>query len=211
MHANLHVVVRARSSLHIINRTSGNRSKVKLTRRLDPSVILVSVQVPNASKLRTAHHVASTRPSDRGRTPQIVVLAAFRVSSCICRTIHTKTDNFLLGHAQPRSLLTNVHAITTNSTLLSPSIAHHLVRRFTQAASPASIAGHSLSQLASHRHRILILVNRNLTGQRVTTRLRLNRDAIGARIGHVLVGLRLHSQMRTIIFTCRIKLLAPNH
>lgn len=231
MHTNFTVIVNSRPSVAITTRTHSNTRTITLTRALRPSIILVSIHVPNVSNVRTAQrvdtlrrHFTTSKARSRIARAGIVVLAAFSLSRCIVTTVATKTSNFLLGSARPRALLGSVHAIFRNGTVVTPSTAGHLVRgvvrnsfvtaginepRGSTAASTASSACASprLSRLASHRHRILVRVTRKLSGRRVTSGLFVDLPAIGARITRVLSGVGTHSHIRTIIFTCRGRLI----
>jgi DNA-binding NarL/FixJ family response regulator len=131
MRAGLVAVLESDERIRVIGQASTGREAVALTRRREPDVVLMDVQMPDLDGIAATRELTGASPAAR-----ILILTTFEEDGYIFRVLRAGASGFMLKRTRPEELIRAVHTIAAGESLLSPSV----TRRVAGGLSNAEIA-----------------------------------------------------------------------
>ena len=116
--AGFRLILEAEDDLEIAGEASEGEEAVAVTRRLQPDVVLMDIQMPKLDGLEATRRIC-TNTAVRSH---VVILTTFGHDEYVFEALRAGASGFLLKNGPPEALVRAVRTVAAGDALLSPSI-----------------------------------------------------------------------------------------
>ncbi|APS23649.1 LuxR family transcriptional regulator [Streptomyces sp. Tue 6075] len=188
--------------VEVVAEASDGREAIALTRRYQPDVVLMDVQMPGLDGL-----TAAARLHRESATVGVIMLTTFGQDEYVTRALEEGADGFLLKADDPRELLNGVRAVGAGGAYLSPRVASRVIAgmRAHRAAHPHR----SLDRLTEREREVLAGLGTGLSNAEIASRLHLVEGTVKAHVSAVLAKLGARNRVEAAIAAYEAGLVPP--
>ncbi|MFC8695576.1 response regulator [Streptomyces parvus] len=188
--------------VEVVAEASDGREAIALTRRYQPDVVLMDVQMPGLDGL-----TAAARLHRESATVGVIMLTTFGQDEYVTRALEEGADGFLLKADDPRELLNGVRAVGAGGAYLSPRVAGRVIAgmRAHRAAHPHR----SLDRLTEREREVLAGLGTGLSNAEIASRLHLVEGTVKAHVSAVLAKLGARNRVEAAIAAYEAGLVPP--
>src|SRR5262249_40721932 len=154
MRAGLAAVLESDGEIEVVGQASTGREAIALTRRREPDVVLMDVQMPDLDGIAATRELAGAAPAAR-----VLILTTFEEDDYIFGGLRAGASGFLLKRTPAEELIRAVHTVAAGESLLSPSVTRRVIDRMArQRASHVSAADAAVDDLTPREREVLELL-----------------------------------------------------
>ena len=144
-----------------------------LTRRLDPDVVLMDVQMPVMNGIEATREIVALGREDSSR---VVILTTFDLDEYVYEALKAGASGFLLKRTPAEDLVAGIRVVAEGEALLAPSVTQRLIENFrSRPESTPSRDASELDDLTEREREVLVLVARGMTNGDIAAHLFLER------------------------------------
>jgi DNA-binding NarL/FixJ family response regulator len=196
MRAGLAAVLESDGDIEVVGQASTGREAVALTRRREPDVVLVDVQMPDLDGIAATRELTGAAPASR-----VLILTTFEEDDYIFGGLRAGASGFLLKRSRPEDLIRAVHTVAAGESLLSPSVTRRVIDRMArQPGPPAGFAPGAVQDLTPREREVLELLAGGLSNAEIATALVIEESTVKTHVKRILMKLGLRDRVQAVIF-----------
>lgn len=194
MRAGLAAVLESDAEIEVIGQASTGREAIALTRRRDPDVVLMDVQMPDLDGIAATRELARAAPAVR-----VLILTTFEEDDYIFGGLRAGASGFLLKRTPAEELIRAVHTVAAGESLLSPSVTRRVIDRMARQPGPPPGAS-NLELLTPREGEVLVLLASGLSNAEVAAELIIEESTVKTHVKRILMKLGLRDRVQAVIF-----------
>lgn len=202
MRAGLVAVLESDGEIEVVGQASTGREAVALTRRREPDVVLMDVQMPDLDGIAATREL--TGAGWTGAHPRVLILTTFEEDEYIFGGLRAGASGFLLKRTAPEELIHAVHTIAAGESLLSPSVTRRVIDRMARPSGAypgARDAGAAaIDELTPREREVLELLAGGLSNAEIAAALVIEESTVKTHVKRVLMKLCLRDRVQAVIF-----------
>lgn len=129
----------------------------------------------------------------------VLVISALGDEATVVRALEHGAAGYLLKEAEGSELLGAIQAVLDGGAPISPSVAHHLLRRMRRARSEHAVAAHAgLEELTPREAEVLRVLTRGYSYEEAARLLCISRHTVGQHIKQIYAKLAVNSRSAAV-------------
>lgn len=197
MRAGLVAVLESDDNIEVVGQAATGREAVALTRRRQPDVVLMDVQMPDLDGIEATRELTGAAAGAR-----VLILTTFEEDAYIFGGLRAGASGFLLKRTRPEELIRAVHTIAAGESLLSPSVTRRVIDRMAHQPGPggAGSGAQRIQELTPREREVLELLAGGLSNAEIATELVIEESTVKTHVKRVLMKLGLRDRVQAVIF-----------
>ncbi len=204
----LRLILEAEDDIEVVGEAGDGAEAVALTRRLDPDVVLMDVQMPGMNGIEATREIVALGREDSSR---VVILTTFDLDEYVWEALRAGASGFLLKRTPAEDLVAGIRVVAAGEALLAPSVTQRLIETFR--ARPEAAPAKDLSELGrSHlgaSAKVLGLVARGMANGEIAAHLFLSEGTVKTHVKRIFSKLGLHDRTQAVILAYEVGLVRP--
>lgn len=172
------------ADLDVIGEATTGDEAIRLTRELQPDVVLMDLQMP-----RTDGPTAIAQIRERDPHVNILVLTTYDTDSDITRSIDAGATGYLLKETPREALFTAIRSAARGESVLSPTVASRVLARLRAPASDA-LSGREID--------VLTAVARGLSNKDIAAHLHISEATVKTHLLHIFSKLNVSDRTAAV-------------
>ncbi len=203
----LRLILEAEDDIEVVGEAGNGAEAVTLTRRLDPDVVLMDVQMPVMNGIEATREIVRL---GREESSRVVILTTFDLDEYVYEALKAGASGFLLKRTPAEDLVAGVRVVAEGEALLAPTVTQRLIETFRQRpdSAPARDAG-ELDDLTEREREVLVLVARGMTNGDIASHLFLSEGTVKTHVKRIFAKLGLHDRTQAVILAYEVGLVRP--
>lgn len=189
------MILSVEEDIHVVGEAADGIEAVRETRRLEPDVVLMDVQMPELDGLEATRQLLEVVPDTR-----VLMLTTFERDEYIFEALRIGASGFMLKNAPPEDLVDAIRVVAAGDALLAPSVTERVIQEFAKKVTPARLPSAELANLTEREHEVLRLVARGLTNAEVATQLIIGEATVKTHVSNLLAKLGLRDRVQAVVF-----------
>ncbi|MDP9796785.1 DNA-binding NarL/FixJ family response regulator [Catenuloplanes nepalensis] len=189
--------------IEIAGEASGGVRALAEARRLRPDVVLMDLRMPGGAGLDATAAITAELPGTR-----VLVLTTFDEPGEIDAAVRAGAAGYLLKDTGADELRRAVHTVAAGGSLLSPTVARHLMDRLA-AQDPPPSPDPRLTTLTERELQVLARVGLGETNQEIAAALFLSPATARTYVSRLLAKLRARDRTQLAVIAHRSGLTPP--
>jgi DNA-binding NarL/FixJ family response regulator len=204
----LRTILESEPNFKIVGEVSNGAQAVEVARRLNPSVVLMDVQMPEMDGISATKLIVSNGP-DNG--PKIIVLTTFEMDEYVFEALRAGASGFLLKRTRADDLISGIKVVAEGEALLSPSITGRLIREFVKRPSSKmdGASAKRLDLLTERELEVLTLVAHGLSNMEIAERIFISEGTVKTHIRRLFSKLDVRDRTQAVIFAYHAGIVSP--
>jgi DNA-binding NarL/FixJ family response regulator len=192
--AGLRMIIEAADGMDVVGEATDGADAIAQSRRLDPDIVLMDVQMPKLNGIDATRHLSSGAP---GR-PRIVVLTTFSQSEVVYNALTAGASGFLLKDMPAAQLISGIRAVARGEELLAPALTRQLIEQFV--ATPQPRTSPALARLSEREREVLSLIARGQSNAEIAAHLTLGLETVKTHVSRILEKLGVRDRVQAVVF-----------
>ncbi len=204
--AGFRLILESEPDLEVIGEAGNGAEAVELTRKLDPDVVLMDIQMPGVDGLEATRQIVAL---GREETSRVLILTTFELDEYVYEALRAGASGFLLKRTPAADLIAGIHVVAAGDALLAPSVTRRLVDQFARRPAAKPINGRSLEELTEREREVLALVARGLSNGEIAESLVLSEGTVKTHVQRIFMKLQLRDRTQAVILAYDTGLVEP--
>lgn len=203
----LRLILEAEDDIEVVGEAGDGAEAVALTRRLDPDVVLMDVQIPGMNGIEATREIVALGREDSSR---VVILTTFDLDEYVWEALRAGASGFLLKRTPAEDLVAGIRVVAAGEALLAPSVTQRLIETFR--ARPEAAPARDLSELddlTGREREVLGLVARGMANGEIAAHLFLSEGTVKTHVKRIFSKLGLHDRTQAVILAYEVGLVRP--
>lgn len=187
------MIIDARDDLEVVGEASDGLEAVRLTRALEPDVVLMDVRMPVVDGIEATRQIAEC-----GSRARVLVLTTWDVDAHVVAALRAGASGFLLKDIRPGELVDAIRLTARGDALLAPTVLSRVLEQFLRTT-PDPTPPPSLQDLSQREREVLTLIGQALSNAEIAERLRLSEATVKNHLTAVLRKLGLRDRVQAVV------------
>ena len=193
--AGFRLILEAEDDIAIVGEASDGEQAIDVTRRMQPDVVLMDVQMPKMDGLEATRRLGQ----DSAIRSRVLILTTFEQDDYVFEALRAGASGFLLKNARPEDLVQAVRVVAAGEALLAPSITRRVIEEYSRR--PARRRDDTdLANLTEREVEVLRLLATGLSNAELAARLYVSEGTVKTHLSHVLAKLGLRDRVQAVVF-----------
>jgi DNA-binding NarL/FixJ family response regulator len=189
--AGVRAILASDDRIEIVAEAEDGHQAVELARAHRPHVALLDIRMPGLDGLAAAAAMPSMT--------NVIMLTTFGQDDYIARALGDGAAGFLLKAADPRELITAVHAVADGAAYLSPAVAHRVIREYRDTDGRATRARRRIELLTDRERDVLALLGAGHSNAEIARTLYIVEGTVKAHVSSILDKLDTRNRVQAAI------------
>jgi DNA-binding NarL/FixJ family response regulator len=196
MRVGLVAVLESDEQIEVVGQAASGREAVALTRRRQPDVVLMDVQMPDLDGIAATRELTAACT-----TARILILTTFEEDDYIFGGLRAGASGFLLKRTRPEDLIRAVHTLAAGESLLSPSVTRRVIDHMAGDAGARTAADESaIAELTPREREVLERLAGGLSNAEIAAELVIEESTVKTHVKRILMKLGLRDRVQAVIF-----------
>ena len=202
--AGFRVILELEEDMEVVAEAADGHEAVRLTRELEPDVVLMDVRMPGLDGIE-----ATRRLAHAGTDSSVLILTTFDLDEYVYEAMKAGASGFLLKDVPREQLVAGVRVVAGGEALLAPAVTRRLVEQFVRRPPPGREAPPELEELSERELEVLRLVARGLSNAEIAERLVVSGTTVKSHVARILQKLRLRDRVQAVVLAYESGLVQP--
>ena len=190
----------------VVGTASDGAEAVRISRELNPDVVLMDVRMPGTDGIEATRQLAGT--PDVG--PRILILTTFDLDQYVYDALCAGASGFLLKDVTAERLFDAVRVVAAGDALLAPAVTRRLISEFARLRPrEEDRPSPELGTLTARETQVLRLVAEGLSNPEVAQRLVVTEETVKTHVSRVLTKLGLRDRTQAVVAAYESGLVVP--
>ena len=177
----LRTIVGSAEDIDVVDVAHDGAQALEAVVRHRPDVVLMDLRMPGVDGI-----TATDRMAAFPHPPIVVVLTTFEADNYVLKALQAGAVGFLLKSTPPDDLISLIRVAAAGHTVLSPTVATHLVAASSRAQQHSGEAKQRLSELTERELDVLRLLGAGLSNADIARQLFLSEATIKSYVSRML-------------------------
>jgi len=193
LRAGFRVILGSEPGIMVIGEAADGQEAIEAARRLDPSVVLMDIRMPNMNGLEAARVILAETEC------RVLILTTFDSDEYVYSALRAGASGFLLKDAPREQLIAAVRSVDAGDALIDPSITRRLIQQFTLATKPTTRDPPELDSLTPRERDVFRLIAQGLTNAEIASHLTVEESTAKTHVGRILMKLHLRDRVQAVV------------
>ncbi len=204
--AGFRLILEGEEDIEVVAEAANGAEAVEATKKLDPDVVLMDVQMPVMNGLDATRQIAALGRSESSR---VIILTTFELDEYVHEALRAGASGFLLKRAPAVDLIAGIRVVAAGDALLAPSVTRRLIDEFASNFAPRGSGGAQLEALTEREREVLGLMAQGLSNTEIADDLVLTEGTVKTHVKHIFEKLDLRDRTQAVILAYDIGLVRP--
>jgi DNA-binding NarL/FixJ family response regulator len=201
MRAGFRMILEEIDDIDIVGEARDGAEAVRLTRDLNPDVILMDIRMPGVDGIEATRRIVAA-----GGTARILILTTFDLDEYAFSALRAGASGFVVKDVPLDELARAIRAVASGDAVVSPRITRRLLDIYAAKLPDLSDRGTSspartaLGQLTPREQEVLLEVATGLSNTEIAEKLVVSEATVKTHVGSILAKLGLRSRVHAVIF-----------
>lgn len=199
----------AQPDLEVVGQAADGRAAVRLTRELQPDVVVMDIRMPLLDGIEATRQLAGPGVAD---PVKILVVTTFNLDEYVYQALCAGASGFLLKDSPPAELVAGIRTVAAGESLLAPAVTRTLVGRYADRLRPApSTTGLDgiVSTLTPRELEVLKLIAAGKSNPEIAAQLVIGTETVKTYVSRILMKLDLRDRIQAVILAYQVGLVTP--
>ncbi|MDB6017933.1 MAG: LuxR family transcriptional regulator [Pedosphaera sp.] len=184
----LRALLTTESDIEVIGEAETGRQAVEMTKRLNPSVVLMDIVMPSLNGLEAARQITRQTPATK-----VLILSSYGDDEYVERIKEVGATGYLIKQTAANELLRAIREVERGRRVLSPAIANRLPSAQREPAGSRPTANPPKNEhLTSREAEVLQLIAEGQTNKQIASELGISPKTVEKHRQQVMNKLRIH-------------------
>ncbi|MFA4964675.1 MAG: response regulator transcription factor [Thermoleophilia bacterium] len=204
----LRLILQTEDDIEVVGEAGDGAEAVVLTRRLDPAVVLMDVQMPVMNGIEATREIVALGRSESSR---VLILTTFDLDEYVYEGFKAGASGFLLKRTPAEDLVAGVRVVAAGDGMIAPSVTTRLIATFRarEERVTAPRDARVLDDLTEREREVLVLVARGMTNGDIAAHLFLSEGTVKTHVKRIFAKLGLHDRTQAVILAYEVGLVRP--
>jgi DNA-binding NarL/FixJ family response regulator len=198
--AGFQMLLSGEQDIEVVAEASDGLEAVAKAARLDPTVILMDIRMPELDELEATRRILAHDDAAR-----ILILTTFGLDEYIYEALRAGASGFVLKDDPPEQLIDAVRTVAAGDALLSPAITKRVIKQFTRI--PRAAPPKELDELTAREQDILLLIAGGLSNAEIGRQLYISETTVKTHVTHIFQKLGLRDRVQAVVLAYQAGLL----
>lgn len=204
--AGFRLILEGEPDIEVVAEAANGREAVEATKRLDPDVVLMDIQMPVMNGLEATRQIAALERSESSR---VIILTTFELDEYVYEALRAGASGFLLKRTPAADLVAGIRIVAAGDALLAPSVTRRLIDQFAKQVSSGAADPGRLRALTEREREVLGLMAQGLSNAEIAECLVLTEGTVKTHVKHIFEKLDLRDRTQAVILAYDIGLVRP--
>ena len=204
--AGFRLILEGEPDIEVVADAANGVEAVEATKKLDPDVVLMDVQMPVMNGLDATRQIAALGRSESSR---VIILTTFELDEYVYEALRAGASGFLLKRVPAADLIAGIHVVAAGDALLAPSVTRRLIDQFASQSSPSGSSGARLEALTEREREVLGLIAQGHSNGEIADALVLTEGTVKTHVKHIFDKLELRDRTQAVILAYDVGLVRP--
>ena len=190
------MILSAQPDLEVVGEAADGAEAVRLTRQLDPDVVLMDVRMPRMDGVEATRVITGS-----GHPARVLILTTFDLDEYAFAGLQAGASGFLLKDVPPAELAAAIRAVASGDAVVSPRITRKLLDSFAPALdSDATALDPRLALLTARERDVLEHVAAGRSNSEIASAVFVAEATVKTHLTRVLSKLELRNRVQVVVF-----------
>jgi DNA-binding NarL/FixJ family response regulator len=192
------MVLSAEPDLEVVGEAGDGAEAVRLTRALQPDVVLMDVRMPGLDGIEATRRIVAATPGSR-----VIILTTFDIDQYAFSGLNAGASGFLLKDVLPGELVAAIRSVASGDAVIAPSTTRRLLDAYAgrlPSGDPAeSAAAARLDVLTDREREVLGQMASGRSNAEIARHLVVSEATVKTHVGHILAKLGVRDRVQAVI------------
>ena len=174
----------------VVGEASGGDEAVRLSRELEPHVVLMDIKMPGLNGIEATREILRTNPR-----VGVLMLTMFEDDDSVFAAMRAGARGYLLKDSGGEGVVHAIRAVTSGEAVFGPGVAERIIGFFS-VPRPAQRA---FPELTEREEEILVLVACGNSNQEIASRLFVSVKTVRNHVSNILLKLQVADRAQAVI------------
>jgi DNA-binding NarL/FixJ family response regulator len=200
------LILGAEHDIEVVGEASNGVEAIEATKKLDPDVVLMDVQMPVLNGLAATREIAAL---GRTTSSRVIILTTFDLDEYVYEALRVGASGFLLKRAPAEDLIAGIRVVAAGDALLAPSVTRRLIDHFASRPAPRGQDISLLNALTEREREVFELIAQGLSNAEIADRLFLTEGTVKTHVSHIFEKLEVRDRTQAVIFAYEAGVVRP--
>ena len=193
------VLRQATVDIEIVGEATNGEEAVQLTRRLDPTVVLMDQDLPKVDGIEATRAIKQAMPA-----VEIIIMTEHLDDAKALAAIEAGAAGYILKDIPAANLLTALNSVHQGHVFFHPEITRKLIERLGHPAHGKSARpGLSPEGLTARELEVLVELTNGSTDRQIASKLKVSEGTVKTHIRNILQKLNCRNRTQAVAYTIR--------
>jgi DNA-binding NarL/FixJ family response regulator len=191
--------------IEIVGTANDGQEAIDLTRRLNPDIVLMDLDMPGLDGLSATRLISAGMPQVK-----VIILTGSDEDAPLFEAIKSGAQGYLLKSLDSQGFLSLIEGVGRGEPALTPLLARKLLQELAHPSRPAS-EPHDPDALTDREQEVLqMLVSGVTSNRKLAQELGVSENTVKFHVRNILDKLHLHNRAQVVGFALRQGMVVPS-